>query len=220
MRTSCAFRNNHGADSFCKHMKNNRLFLCVKWLSGIWLVIWIPTYSTYWGWSNFLHLCNVAVFLTCLGFLLESPLLLSSQALVSIFGNFLWVIEFLNTLVTGHALFGGTEYMMDEQIPIWVRCLSLYHFVLPLLLLWGLYCVGYDRGGWKLQSTITLLVLFLSRFTDSTKNINFVFHDPLFQKTWGNALMHVMVIWFGLILIIYWPTHLVLDRVFPRPKKF
>ena len=202
------------------HMNSDRPFRFVKWLSVLWLVVWLPTYSIVWGWANFLHLCNVAVFLSCLGFLFESPLLLSSQALVSILGNFLWVIEFLNNLVTGHALFGGTEYMKDAQIPLWVRCLSLYHFVLPLLLLWGLLCLGYDRRGWKLQGTISLLVLSLSRFTDPAKNINFVFQDPLLQKTWGNAFLHVMVIWLGLILLIYWPTHLVLCHVFPEPKKF
>ena len=200
-------------------MRNDRPFRFAKWLSVLWLVIWIPTYSTVWGWANFLHLCNVAVFLSCLGFLFESPLLISSQALVSILGNFLWVVEFSNALVTGHVLFGGTEYMMDVRIPFWVRCLSLYHFVLPFLLIWGLFCLGYDRRGWKLQGTISLLVLFLSRFTVPAKNINFVFRDPLLQKTWGNAFFHVMVVWLGLILLIYWPTHLVLTRVFPEPKK-
>lgn len=218
MQSSYVFLKGNGAELFCIHMRNDRPFRFVKWLSVLWLVIWLPTYSIVWGWANFLHLCNVAVFLSCLGFLFESPLLLSSQAVVAILGNFLWVTEFLNSLLTGHAHFGGTEYMMDVRIPFWVRCLSLYHFVLPFLLIWGLFCLGYDRRGWKLQGTISLLVLFLSRFTLPAKNINFVFQDPLLQKTWGNPFLHVMVIWLGLILLIYWPTHLVLDRAFTEPK--
>ena len=210
----------HTTRFICMYLNSERPFRFMKWLSVLWLVVWLPTYSIVWGGANFLHLCNVAVFLSCLGFLFESPLLLSSQALVAILGNFLWVIEFLNNLVLGHALFGGTEYMKDARIPLWVRCLSLYHLVLPLLLLWGLLSLGYDRRGWKLQGAITLVLLFLSRFADSAKNINFVFQDPLLQKFWGNAFWHVMLIWLSLNLLLYWPTHLVLCHVFPEPKKF
>jgi hypothetical protein len=200
-------------------MSNDPRLRFVKWLSIIWLAVWLPTYSIVWGWANFLHFCNVAVLLTCLGFLIESPLLLSSQAVSSIPVNLLWVIELSSNLLLGHPVFGGTEYMKDASIPLWVRCLSLYHFILPLILLWGLLCLGYDRRGWKLQGAISLLVLSLSRFTDPAKNINFVFQDPLLHKTWGYPLLQVTVIWLGLIVILYWPTHRVLCRMFSEPKK-
>jgi len=205
-------------DLFGTQMSYHHRFRVIKWVSVLWLAVWLPTYTAFWGGANFLHICNVAVILSCLGFLFESPLLLSSQAVFSILGNFFWALDFLNALVTGHPLFGGTEYMWNASIPLWVRCLSLYHFVLPLLLLWGLHRSGYDRQGWKLQGVISLLVLSLSRFTDPAKNINFVFRDPLLRKTWGMASLHVIVIWVGLIVLIYWPTHQVLCRVFPEPK--
>ena len=70
------------------------------------------------------------------------------------------------------------------------------------------------------RERISLLVLSLSRFTDPAKNINFVFQDPLLHRSWGNAFLHVIVIWFGLIVILYWPTHVVLCRLFPEPKQF
>jgi len=199
-------------------MSRDRRLRFVKWLSIIWLAVWLPAYSIAWGWANFLHFCNVAALLTCIGFLIESPLLLSSQAVLSIPGNLLWVIELSNNLLLGHPVFGGTEYMTDASIPLWVRCLSLYHLVLPLLLLWGLHRLGYDRRGWKLQGIISLLILSLSRFTDPAKNINFVFRDPLFRKTWGMASLYVILIWIGLIVLIYWPTHLALSRIFPETK--
>ena len=204
----------------CIQMNADHRFRFVKWILVLWLAVWLPTYSIVWGVANFLHICNVAVILSCLGFLFESPLLISSQALVSILGSFLWVIEFSYDLVTGHTLFGGTQYMRDASIPHWVRCLSFYHILLPLLLLWGLLYLGYDRRGWKLQGVISLLVLSLSRFTGPEKNINFVFQDPLLHKNWGNAFLHVIVIWLGLIVILYWPTHVVLCRLFPEPKQF
>ena len=145
-------------------------------------------------------------------------MIIASQALVSLLGDFFWVLDLSSRIVTGHHLFGGTEYMWDSSMTFWVRSLSLYHFILPVLLLWSLNYLGYDQRSWKLQGGITLIVLFLSRLTDPAKNINFVFYDPVFKKVWGPAFIHVTVIWAGFMVLIYWPTHKVLSRLFREPK--
>lgn len=93
---------------------------------------------------------------------------------------------------------------------------------LPPLLIWALRRVGYDHRGWILQTAIAVPLLIASRFFPAWKNMNFVFRDPLFHRTWGPAPFHVAVIFAGLVLIIYCPTHLVLARVFrehsPAPE--
>src|SRR5712672_4035908 len=45
------------------------------------------------GWANFLHLCDVAVFLTCVGLAYNNALLLSSQAVSSLVGDLLWCLD-------------------------------------------------------------------------------------------------------------------------------
>lgn len=97
------------------------------------------------GWPNFLHLCDVAVFLTCLGFAYNNALLLSSQTVSSLAGDLLWCLDAGWRWYVGRHLTGGTEYMWDARFPLWVRLLSLFHVVLPMLLLAALRRAGYDR---------------------------------------------------------------------------
>src|SRR5207237_288632 len=56
----------------------------LRWAALLWLSLWVPAYASVWGLSNFLHLCDVAVILTCAGLWSGSALLLSSQAVSSI----------------------------------------------------------------------------------------------------------------------------------------
>lgn len=189
----------------------------MRWLSLLWLAVWIPSYALYWGWANFLHLCDVAVLLTCIGFARSEMLLLSSQAVSSLVGDLLWCLDSGWRLLAGRHLTGGTEYMWDARFPIWVRLLSLFHVVLPLLLLAALRRAGYDRRALLLQSEIALVLLVASRFLGPARNLNYAFADPIFHRTLGPPLVHLTLIFAALTGVIYWPTHMLLARAFhPR----
>ena len=179
----------------------------------LWLVAWFPSYWLVWGRTNFLHLCDVSVILTCAGLWSGSALLLSSQAVSSILADILWSLDAAWRLLLGRHLIGGTEYMWDAQYPLAVRLLSLFHVFLPVIYVWALRRVGYDRRGWLLQSAIALVLLPISRLTDPATNINYAFRDPLFHRTWGPAPAHLALMLAGLIAIFYWPTHQVLAWV-------
>ncbi|MFN8005832.1 MAG: hypothetical protein U0V70_02145 [Terriglobia bacterium] len=97
---------------------------------------------------------------------LESSLLLSSQSLILMMGCFLWAVDVGSYVFTGRHLFGGTEYLWNHQIPLWVRCLSFYHLLLPVLLLLGISRFGYDRSALKWQGGICLIVLCCPGFTN------------------------------------------------------
>ncbi len=55
-----------------------------RWLALLWLVVWFAAYWHAWGPANFLHLCDVAVILTCIGLWTNNALLTSSQAVSSV----------------------------------------------------------------------------------------------------------------------------------------
>jgi hypothetical protein len=184
----------------------------LRWAALVWLAVWLPAYAKVWGWANFLHLCDVTVILTCVGLWRGSSLLLSSQAVASIVVDLAWTLDVAWCLVSGKHLIGGTEYMWDARFPLWVRLLSVFHALWPVLLVWALRRVGYDRRGWLLQSAIAAVLLALSRLAQPALNINFAYRDPLFGRAWGPAPVHLAVILTGLILVIYWPTHLILAR--------
>ncbi len=191
----------------------------VRWATFLWFAVWFPVYWRFWGAENFLHVCDVTVILTCASFWWNSPLLLSSQAVSSILVDLLWDLDFAWRLFSGHNLIGGTEYMWDAHYPLWVRLLSLFHIVWPLLLLWALGRAGYDRRGLALQSAIAAVIMIASRFTNPATNINYVFRDPFAHRVWGPAPIHVAFIWLGIVILIYLPTHLALARLFPPPAE-
>lgn len=190
-----------------------------RWGSLLWLLVWFPVYWHAWGLANFLRLCDLAVILTCAGLVVDSPLLISSQAVSSLMVDTAWALDVCSRIFAGRHLIGGTEYFFDARFPLWIRLLSLYHLILPAVLLWALYRIGYDRRGLMLQSTIALLAFVLSRLVDTKENLNFAFSDPFFHHTWGPAPVHIAVSLLFLTVVAYIPTHALLKRLFPSPSR-
>jgi hypothetical protein len=182
----------------------------------VWLVFWLTVYWRSWGSLNFLHLCDIAEILSCVGFVTDSPLLISSQAVASLLVDAAWALDAGWTAVLGYHLIGGTEYLFDPSHVLWVRLLSLFHLALPVLLLWAVHRLGYDRRGFPLQLAIALPAFIASRFAPAAQNINYAFTDPFFHRSWGPAPFHILVVFLFMLLVVYLPTHLVLKRIF-RP---
>jgi hypothetical protein len=198
---------------------NQKLPGWLRWSALLWLLVWVPAYWRVWGPANFLFLCDVAAALTCIGLWTNNSLLLSSQAVSSLLIDLAWALDAAWRLFLGRHLIGGTEYLFDARFPLWLRLLSLFHLLLPFLLLWALHRVGYDRRAWALQSAIAILVLVLARIASTPeKNINFAFSDPFFHRAWGPAPVHLAVTSLFLIFVDYLPTHLLLSRIFPATQ--
>jgi hypothetical protein len=188
-----------------------------RWLALLSLVLWFAAYWHAWGPANFLHLCDIAVILTCIGLWTNNALLVSSQAVSSVLIDIVWTLDLAARLIFGRHLIGGTEYLFDATTPLWARLLSLFHIVLPFILLWSLSRLGYDRRAWKLQSAILLLVLIASRFVTPDQNLNFAVKDPFLHRSYGPAPTHLAITFLFLAFVVYFPTHLLLRRVFSPP---
>ena len=192
-------------------------FPVVRWVALGWLAVWLPTYWYLHGPANFLHLCDIAIILTCVGIWLGSPLLVGSQAVNSLVVEALWCVN-----VAGYALFRthlirGTEYMFDPATPVWVRLISLYHVVWPVLLVWAVRRVGYDRRSLALQAAMAVPVMVAGRYVEPHRNLNFAVNDPIFGTSLGPAPVHLAILLAGLFVVIYLPTHIVLRKLFPAP---
>jgi hypothetical protein len=188
-----------------------------RWLALLWLVVWFVAYWRAWGPANFLHLCDIAAILTCIGLFTNNALLISSQAVSSILIDIAWTFDAAARSISGHHLIGGTEYLFDSTTPLWARLLSLFHVVLPFILLWSLARLGYDRRGWKLQSAILLPVLIASRFVTPDQNLNFAVKDPFLHRSYGPAPTHLFITFLFLVFVVYFPAHALFSRLFPPP---
>lgn len=181
-----------------------------------WLAIYVPVYASAYGGWHFLQLCDLSVLLACLGVLTRSRLLLSAQALGAPAIALLWLADLGWSAATGHYLHGGTAYLWNEAVPAAARVLSIFHLVLPLLLLFCLWRNGYDRRALLLQAAISAVVIAVSRlWLPPVDNLNYV-------NAWpgGGVLLrgvpgaHAVASWLVLCLAIYLPTHLLLQRLF------
>jgi hypothetical protein len=190
-------------------------FPVLRWVSLLWMVVWLPAYVRVWGWANLLHFCDVAVILGCAGLWWGSSLLISSQAVSSLTAGILWSIDVGWRLVTGRFLVGGTDYMWDTRFPVWVRLLSTFHIGLPVVLLWAMRKTGYDRRALALQAAIAAGLLIVSRFLSAEMNLNYAYRDPLLHRAWGRAPVHLALTFIGIVVLVYWPTHLLLRWAFP-----
>ncbi|MDH3745116.1 MAG: hypothetical protein OES47_08455 [Acidobacteriota bacterium] len=173
-----------------------------------WLAVWVPAYWVEYGWQNFLWTCDAANFVVLAALWLESPLLIASQAVSVLVISSLWVVDFGAALLFGTHPIGGTEYMFDPAKPLATRLLSLFHVVVPILLLWCIRRMGYDRRGWRLQvAIIWLLLLATHRWTEPAKNINwqwlpFGIDPPILPPAW---ILPVSML--AMPVVLYLPTH-------------
>lgn len=191
-------------------MSGMRLPLWLKILWTVWVFVWAPIYWKQYGLQNFLYFCDLGNLLILLALWLESPLIFSWQACGLLIFQTLFTIDLIGTLLTGTHLVGGSEFMFNASVPLFVRLLSLFHLVTPPLLLWAIWKLGYDPRGWKLQTLTTWIVV----------PVNY-FWRPWFDVNWARGLsfreQHMVPGWLYLAayliivpLVIYWPTHLAL----------
>lgn len=109
---------------------------------------------------------------------------------------------------------GGTEYMWDERFPLSVRLLSLFHVVWPVLLIWALGRVKYDKRALPLQTAFAVVVLVVSRSMRPDANLNFAWRDPFLHQALGPVWLHLAITTSALVGCVYWPTHWLLGRHF------
>ncbi len=57
----------------------------------------------------------------------------------------------------------------------------------------------------------------VARSTDPALNINYAFRDPILHRAWGPGPVHIALMWIGLVILIYLPTHFVLTKLFAPP---
>jgi hypothetical protein len=204
--------------------------LWVKIPYTTFVAVLVPYYWRTYGPANFLWFCDIALLVTLAALWLESPFLFSMQAVAIALPQLLWVVDFAARLV-GIKLLGVADYMCDSKIPLFVRGLSSFHGWLPLLLVWAVWRLGYDRRAVRAQTLVALLLLPLCYFftarppapaTNPTAavNLNWVFGPGESTiQTWmapGLYLALQMAFW---PLVIYLPTHLVFSRLFKQPSR-
>jgi len=206
----------------------HKIPLAAKIALTAFVAVLIPLYLREYGPTNFLWFCDAALLIICAGMWLESSLLISMCAVGILLPQLLWLVDFGSSALGFHII-GLTGYMFDPAIPLFTRGLSLFHGWLPVLLVWLLSRVGYDKRGlvtWSVFASVLVLVCYLSTppagahpaNPQTPININDVYgFNEKEPQHWINQNLYV-VLWLGVLwLAAYLPTHLVLRKIFHRP---
>jgi hypothetical protein len=206
----------------------SRIPLWLKLAYTAFMAVLVPVYLYYYGPTNFLYFCDVALMITLVGIWIESPLLISTCAVGIIASQTLWVIDFLSNLF-GHPLTGLTDYMFAGDHSLFLRGLSFFHGWLPFLLVYLVWRLGYDRRAlpaWTVLAWVLVLISFF--FMPAPRpdpgltpvNIDYVWGlsdtEPQHWMAPGLWIIGLMIL---LPLLLYVPVHFMLGRVMPKPVR-
>jgi len=189
-----------------------------KVLYTLFLCVLVPVYWIHWGPKNFLWFSDIALLVTGAALWLENPMLASMMALAIALPELAWNADFFGRLLTGRQIFGLSGYMFDSRKPLYLRALSLFHVLLPVILVWMVSRLGYDRRAWALQTVVALIVLSVTYWlTDPPENINWVYGPGSKPQTWMPPLAYLALVMVFFPLVIYLPTHLLLRQLIGSP---
>ena len=198
--------------------------LSAKLILTAFVALMVPSYWKAYGPTNFLYFCDVALLLTCLGAWLESSLLISMCCVGILIPQLLWLTDF-GCRLFGYTLTGMTGYMFNPKITLFARGLSFFHGWLPIVLIWLLVRLGYDKRAflcWGFLGTGLVLISYaflpaagsVRPFPTCPINIDYVwgFNDAQPQH-WMGQRLYVVTYIAALWLVLYVPTHLVLSKL-------
>jgi hypothetical protein len=191
-------------------MASMKVPVWLKILWTLWIAMWVPSYWRQYGAQNFLYFCDLGNVFIAVALWLESPLLFSWQATGLLLFQSLYTIDLWGAILSGRHFIGGTEYMFDHGIPLFVRFLSLFHVVTPPLLLWAIRRLGYDGRGWKYQTLTAWVVVPINYFWRPEFNVNWA-RGPLREQHIVPGWLYVTVYLIAVPLLVYWPTHFALQ---------
>lgn len=187
--------------------------LWIKLFITLFLCALVPVYWYHYGPANFLWASDIALFFICATVWLEKPLLNSMMAIGVLPFELGWIADFLS----GSHLLGVTSYMFDGSRPLYLRGLSLYHLMLPPVIIFILFRLGYDRRALLAQTLLIWVVLPLSYLvTDPSDNVNFAFGPGNSPQSFMSPLLYLALEMILLPIVICLPAHLLLQRLFRR----
>jgi hypothetical protein len=133
----------------------------------------------------------------------------------------LWLADFFANLA-GVQLTGMTDYMFDAAKPLFLRSLSLFHGWLPLLLLFLVWKLGYNRRAFPAWSALAVVLLAVCYFFmpgpmpdagNAAVNINYVYGmSETEPQAWMPAWAWLSLLMVGLPAVMFAPVHLMLAK--------
>lgn len=182
--------------------------LWIKLVYTAFVAVLVPVYWARYGPGNFLWFSDLALFGGLAAVWLGSSLLASMMTVAVLLPEVAWNVGYFGRLLFGKDLVGLSGYMFDPSKSLFLRGLSLFHIILPPLLLWLLSRFGYDPRAWYCQTLLAGVVLPLSYWlTDPKENVNWVYGPGEKPQRKIPPLLYLVTVMLFFPVCIYLPTH-------------
>lgn len=169
--------------------------------------------------GSFLWFYDIALLATLLALWFEWRLLASMMALAVLLPEVAWNVGFFGRLFGAPDLFGLATPVFDAAHP-GVQAVALAHVVVPVLLLWMLYRIGYDARALPAQTLLAWSALASSYALAGTPAADFAWTfgvgDNL-TRAWLPGWLWLSLAMLAYPVLVYIPTHLVLRALFAAP---
>lgn len=187
----------------------NRLPLWLKVGYTAWLMVLIPADLLFFGPWQYLWFCHLGNLWLAVALWRESALIFSWQAVSLLLLDGYFTLDVLGRLLLGFHPIGGTEYIFDAvNYPFHIRAMAFFHMGVPILMLYGVWRLGYDRRAFWLQVVFAWLVLLVGYlFSPPSLDINWVFGPNDRPQTLVPPWVYLLFVMLVLPLTIYLPTH-------------
>jgi hypothetical protein len=180
----------------------------------------IPTNWIIYGPANFLWFSDIALIVAAVALWLENSLLGSMMAVGVVLPEIGWIVTFFTRLLFGVRIGGLAGYMFNASVPLGIRLVSLFHPILPVLLLWLVYRLGYDRRALVAQTILCWIDLaMVYGLTRPEANINWAFGLGSAPQHYLPPVVYLLIVMAAFPIFIYLPTHWVLSRMFGRANR-
>jgi hypothetical protein len=181
------------------------------WLKAaaiLFLCVFIPAHWHYSGPINFLWLSDIGLFGAVLALLQGSRLLASMMLLATLLPDGVgWNLDFIVAWATGWHPLHATIYMFDDRVPLLIRALSVFHPLVPALLLWMVARLGYDPRALLAQSLLTAVLFPLTYLlTGPEQNINWVY-GPGGPQSVVPGWLYLLAMILVAPIMFYMPVH-------------
>src|SRR5258706_14909079 len=133
-------------------------------LVGVVVVVYAIKYKP----TNFLWFSDIALVTSVPAMWLENSLLASTMAVAVLLPELAWNVDFFSRHLFGWRGLGLSDSMFESRRPPYLRALSLFHLALPILLIWLVHRLGYDRRALLAQTVMGLGGLTASYFLTKT----------------------------------------------------
>jgi hypothetical protein len=190
------------------------------WFKTFYTAFVFIVISVYWvkyGPANFLWFSDIAFFGMAYALWRDDALFPSMMAIGVLPLEFIWTFSYFSGFFGdyGQTWMGVGDYMFDQNLPLWLRLLSWFHFFMIGTVIYMLLRKGYDKRALIPQTILAMVVLAATHLWGIKEdNPNMIYPPGDFGEIIPQPVYSALqpFVLFGCVIL---PMHLLLKKYWP-----